>query len=176
MNQGVLMVFDRSGNKDINPNNLNIIQGSSYIEQMMNLSNTQSFSYKDETNLTAGFSPGEIVFQDLGDGTISISGYTNVYNPNSTDVSMQYTRQPMNAAILKKGNINYAADLNSRFIKLQQNFKELDRLNNLAIYQVRAKQLSETKFIEDYMLNNPGSTTEQAKDMYNQAKNYKPQQ
>ena len=107
---------------------------------------------------------------------ISISGYTNVYNPNSTDVSMQYTRQPMNAAILKKGNINYAADLNSRFIKLQQNFKELDRLNNLAIYQVRAKQLSETKFIEDYMLNNPGSTTEQAKDMYNQAKNYKPQQ
>ena len=176
MNQGVLMVFDRSGNKDINPNNLNILQGSSYIEQMMNLSNTQSFSYKDETNLTAGFSPGEIVFQDLGDGTISISGYTNVYNPNSTDVSMQYTRQPMNAAILKKGNINYAADLNSRFIKLQQNFKELDRLNNLAIYQVRAKQLSETKFIEDYMLTNPGSTTEQAKDMYNQAKNYKPQQ
>ncbi len=176
MKQGVLMVFDRSGNKDINPNNLNILQGSSYIEQMMNLSNTQSFSYKDETNLTAGFSPGEIVFQDLGDGTISISGYTNVYNPNSTDVSMQYTRQPMNAAIIKKGNINYAADLNSRFIKLQQNFKELDRLNNLAIYQVRAKQLSETKFIEDYMLTNPGSTTEQAKDMYNQAKNYKPQQ
>ena len=54
--------------------------------------------------------------------------------------------------------------------------EELDRLNNLAIYQVRAKQLSETKFIEDYMLTNPGSTTEQAKDMYNQAKNYKPQQ
>ena len=176
MNQGVLMVFDRSGNKDINPNNLNIIQGSSYIEQMMNLSNTQSFSYKDETNLTAGFSPGEIVFQDLGDGTISISGYTNVYNPNSTDISRQYTRQPMNAAIIKKGNINYAADLNSRFVKLQQNFKELDRLNNLAIYQVRAKQLSETKFIENYISNNPGSTIEQAKDMYKQAKNYKPQQ
>ena len=175
-NQGVMMIYDRTSGRDVNFNNLENIQGTSYIEQNMNLSNDQSFTYTDNTNTKAGFSPGSITFQDLGGGRISVSGYRNVYNPLSTDINKQYTTVPINTGnIVKTGNLNFSRDLNERFVQTQAAFKELDRLNNLAIYKVRAQNLSEQKFVEQYMVDNPGSTAEVAKDMYKQAKNYKPE-
>ena len=176
MNDGVMMIYDRTGGRDVNPNNLNRIQGSSFIEQNMNLSNDQSYTYEDVTNTKAGFSPGKITFQDLGGGRISITGYRHVYNPLSKDISKQYTVVPINTGnIVKAGNLNFSADLNTRFKQTQQQFAELDRLNNLHIYQIRAQNLTKAKFIENYMVDNPGATQEVAADMYKRAKAFKPE-
>ena len=175
-NDGVMMIYDRTSGRDINPNNLENIQGSSYIEQNINLSEDQSFTYTDNTNTKAGFSPGSITFQDLGNGRISVTGYRHVYNPLATDISKQYTVIPINTKpIIKTGNLNFSKDLNNRFMATQENFKELDKLNNLHIYKIRAQNLSELQFVEQYIIDNPKATTEVAKDMYKQSKNYKPQ-
>ncbi len=173
LNDGVFMLFDRSGNRDVNPNNLNNIGGVSYIEQKMNFSDDQSYTYEDNSSL-AGFSPGSITFQDLGNGKIKINGYYNVYNANSTDIDKQYTRVPISApSINKQGNQNFAVDLNNRFLKTRAAFQERDRLNNLLMYQVRAQNLSQSQFVDEYIVENPNASREQAIDMYKKSKEVK---
>ena len=119
----------------------------------------------------AGFSPGSAIYQDMGNGTISQSYILNEYNPNSTDINKQYISTRIDLKpIQKQGNMNYQADLDSRFNQVVQILAEQDNLNNLAMYQQRALNLNETKFIETYMQENPNATEDEAKSVYTGAR------
>jgi len=171
LNNGVFMVYDRTGDKDISPNSLNRIQGTSFIDQKMNLNKNGVYKYDYDGNVKAGFSPGSAIYQDMGDGTISHSYIINEYNPNSTDINKQYISTRIDLKPIKKaGNMNYQADLDSRFNQVVQILAEQDNLNNLAMYQQRALNLNETKFIEAYMQENPNATEDEAKSVYTGAR------
>ena len=49
------MVYDRTGDKDISPNSLNRIQGTSFIDQKMNLNKNGVYKYDYDGNSKSRF-------------------------------------------------------------------------------------------------------------------------
>ena len=169
MDQGVMFVYDRTGGRDQNPNNFDNSSNTSYLEQKMSLSRDKTYTY-EYNDYIAGFSPGKTVFQDLGNGKISVLTSINIYNPASTDINDLYITQTDSYTLEFTPGTNFSQDLNNRFFQMQQNFEQRDKLNNLAQYQQRALSMTEDKFVEEYQTENPSASESEAKSVYTDAR------
>ena len=169
MNQGVMFVHYITVGRDQNPNNFDNSSNTSYLEQKMSLSRDKTYTY-EYNDYIAGFSPGKTVFQDLGNGKISVLTSINIYNPASTDINDLYITQTDSYTLEFTPGTNFSQDLNNRFFQMQQNFEQRDKLNNLAQYQQRALSMTEDKFVEEYQTENPSASESEAKSVYTDAR------
>jgi hypothetical protein len=163
LSNGIMVVFDR--NTDTNPGAYNNSR-QSFIEQQIDLSPNQTYSYKGVGTL---FSPGEITIFKTKPNEFNIKYSTNVFDPNSTDINRQYKSLGTESITVEKNdNEDWSQALNRVYF---EGIKILDRQNvenNLMEMQSRAANLTEESWINEYMRKVPGATKEIAKLAYEQ--------
>ena len=162
--EGFVFLFPRD--KDISPGSYaNSAEGSN-IKKRLDLSENGTFSYTIPGQI---FSPGTVIFKEVSAGNIQVSMNINEYDPTSTNTAKQYKTKQIVSNIRYNPGENYTVALNEKYNNIKQVLQVTNIENNLRMYDMRAKDLSEVKWIEGWKSNNPGMREGEAELAYQRA-------
>lgn len=146
LSNGLMVIFDRD--TDVNPGAYNTTK-QSYIEKRIDLSPNSTFTYSPPGSL---FSPGTATVFKTKPNEFVIRYELNKFDPTSTDINKQYTTYAENEITLTfDESMDYSQGLNQKFNSIMQAMDAQNAQNNLLEMQSRALQLTEEKWIEEFM-------------------------
>jgi len=152
LSSGLGFMFPRD--LDTNPGNFRDSGSQSTIMQMINLSSNGMYTYTPEVNATT-FSPGKQEFRRMNNGSLQQRSFVNTYDPNATNPEKMYTTVDKGwKKIINSGQGNFAIDLNKQLDLTRMLLSAQDKKNASVIYQVRSRNLSETKWKEGWIKQN----------------------